>query len=179
MFQLSCAARSVFRFFALILGPPFSGKNKRGRVQAPARAASLLKTCCQLNLQAAFSARIRCAVELSTLKVPTTGSASSRCRTISWMAGYCSRWYVRHLPWCSKSSRPRSDWVLHPIPEGSHPRTRVVSSNRQHFLVDGVGEFPGLSRFRCYFDSSCKHGKRSFRLVRRVKGTSRSLRGDH
>src|SRR5947209_10703361 len=43
--------------------------------------------------QAALPASILCVVELSTLKVRITGSASSRCRTISWIAGYCSRWY--------------------------------------------------------------------------------------
>jgi len=31
-------------------------------------------------------------VELSTLNVRMTGSPSMRCRSISWMAGYCSRW---------------------------------------------------------------------------------------
>jgi len=34
----------------------------------------------------ALPAAMLCVVELSTLKVRITGSASSRCRTISWMA---------------------------------------------------------------------------------------------
>src|SRR5258708_21663374 len=36
---------------------------------------------------------ILCVVELSTLKVRTTGSASRRGRIICWTTGYCSRWY--------------------------------------------------------------------------------------
>ena len=43
--------------------------------------------------QAALPGAILSVVELSTLKVRITGSAPRRCRTISWMAGYCSRWY--------------------------------------------------------------------------------------
>ena len=41
---------------------------------------------------AALPAVILWVVELSTLNVRMTGSPSMRCRIISWMAGYCSRW---------------------------------------------------------------------------------------
>src|SRR5258706_2729264 len=43
--------------------------------------------------QSVFSATILCVLELSTLKVRTTGSASRRGRIICWTTGYCSRWY--------------------------------------------------------------------------------------
>jgi len=86
---------------------------------------------------------------------------------------------VRHLLYCPKSSMPRFDWVLCPIPEGLIHKPGLFLQNRQHFFVNGAGQLSGFSRFGCYFDCSCKHGKRSFRLLRRVKGTSRSVRGDH
>ena len=59
---------------------------------------------------------------------------------------------------------PKRDWVQHPIPLGSHPRTRSVSSESaalchwQHFVIDGVGEFSSLSRLGGEFNSPCKHG---------------------
>jgi hypothetical protein len=70
---------------------------------------------------AALPAAIPCVVELSTLKTRTTGSTSSKCRIISCMAGYCSRWYRSASSLlCQKlSDRTRLS---------SLPETRTVSS---------------------------------------------------
>ena len=63
--------------------PPFlNGARSGGPCVEPARGGLF---------QAALPGAILCVVEVSTLKVRITGSASRRCRTISWMAGYCSR----------------------------------------------------------------------------------------
>lgn len=51
--------------------------------------------------------------------------------------------------------------------------------NGQNLVIDGIAKLTCFSGLAGYFHNSGKHGKRSFRLVRSVKGTSRSLRGDH
>src|SRR5439155_25423411 len=51
--------------------------------------------------------------------------------------------------------------------------------NGQDLVIDGVTELACLSGLAGQFNSTRIHGKRSFRFVGRVKGTSRILRGDH
>ena len=76
LFQLSCAARSVFTFFALIVSVSFLKERKVGRATCgPALVRGKL-------FQAALSAATLWAVEVWTSKVRTTGAVSSRCCTV-------------------------------------------------------------------------------------------------
>src|SRR6266550_5155736 len=91
------------------------------------RAAFGLAPCARLWLfQAALLAMILCVVEVSTLKVRTTGSASRWGRIISWMVGYCSCWYRSASSLVFQKLIAGHDSVLCPIPKGSHPQTRPV-----------------------------------------------------
>jgi hypothetical protein len=67
---------------------------------------------------------------------------------------------------------------------GSVSETMTVSStnpvclfkNGQDLVIDGIAQLACFSGLAGQFNNSRIHGKRSFRLVKRVKGTSRSLR---
>src|SRR5450755_1384948 len=48
--------------------------------------------------------------------------------------------------------------------------------NGQDLVIDGIAQLACSSGLAGYFNNPGKHGKRSFRLVKKVKGTSRSVR---
>ena len=84
LFQLSCAARSVFTFLALLLGASFRKERKDGR-------ATCGPPSCAVGCYAAFSAATLWAVEVWTSKVLTSGAVSSKCCTVFFTASNCSR----------------------------------------------------------------------------------------
>src|SRR5258707_519051 len=118
LFQLSCAARSVFTFFALIVSFSFLRERKVGRATCgPTLVRGRL-------FQAALAGAILCAVELSTLKVRITGSASS---TTVLQKGRSTKRTTRELPEqnpcdslskCSDGPRVMPLHAHRPNPEG-------------------------------------------------------------
>lgn len=51
----------------------------------------------------------------------------------------------------------------------------LLPQNGQHFVINGAAEFTGFSGLAGDFDDSGIHGKRSFRWLRELKGTSRRV----